>query len=446
MNPELAEHFSYSSDNADLAKAISYGEMAAKRAMGVYAYSEAARLLEQAIRVQEVMAPEDKTKRCDLLLTICEDLNYATECRRVINVEAPAALALAESTNDIDRVARACTLAILALFSYGSGSVAATPEYALWVEKINRYARPDTVAKAWAMYSTGYMKYTTGDYNGASPIVKEAIGLVRKLGNWDAFARSSHVLYSFGGSQPEDAQKMLKVTEEIMTSPARYSPTGRGLSLVIHTYLSLGERSRVEEVIREHNEFAGRRRQADLQLWSMRYDTLLLGLDGRLEEAVEAGKAIFARGQETDMPMAATTYCLMSSMLPFLYLGRPDDHLPGEEYRVSAGSFANNALMLAYEEKNAEVVGLIEEHLLARKPDGSPAKTYSFFLDVMWLAAATIVGHYPAVEYLMSRILNTRMLTTGTQFAICVPLHLGNAYAFLASTMKPASITRKLLR
>ena len=40
-------------DSADLKKAVSYGEMAAKRATDVYAYGEAVRLLEQALKVQE---------------------------------------------------------------------------------------------------------------------------------------------------------------------------------------------------------------------------------------------------------------------------------------------------------------------------------------------------------------------------------------------------------
>ena len=65
---ETAEHFSYSSDPSDLAKAVSYGEMAARRALSVYAYGEVVTLLEQAIPVQEVLAPDNKGKRCDLLL------------------------------------------------------------------------------------------------------------------------------------------------------------------------------------------------------------------------------------------------------------------------------------------------------------------------------------------------------------------------------------------
>ena len=72
---ELGEHFSQSTDPTDLTKAIKYGEMAAKRANGVYAYGEAVRLLEQALKVQRVLDPNDKSKLCDLLLKISEAEN-----------------------------------------------------------------------------------------------------------------------------------------------------------------------------------------------------------------------------------------------------------------------------------------------------------------------------------------------------------------------------------
>ena len=71
---ELAEHFSYSTDPADLAKAVQYAERAAQRALAVFDYGEASRLLEKALGVQEVLDPDDKAKRCDLLLALGEAL------------------------------------------------------------------------------------------------------------------------------------------------------------------------------------------------------------------------------------------------------------------------------------------------------------------------------------------------------------------------------------
>ena len=56
---ELAEHFAFSSESSDLARAVSYGQRAARQAMNVYAYNEAVRLLERALQVQAELDPDD---------------------------------------------------------------------------------------------------------------------------------------------------------------------------------------------------------------------------------------------------------------------------------------------------------------------------------------------------------------------------------------------------
>src|SRR3984893_91083 len=56
---ELAEHFSHSSREEDLKKAVKYGRLAAARAVSVNAYGEAVRYLDQALEVQEVLEPKD---------------------------------------------------------------------------------------------------------------------------------------------------------------------------------------------------------------------------------------------------------------------------------------------------------------------------------------------------------------------------------------------------
>src|SRR5439155_802182 len=64
---ELAQHFAHSSDPADLARAVAYGEIAAQRAISLNAYSEAVRHLEQALEMQGVLDPEHRERRCALL-------------------------------------------------------------------------------------------------------------------------------------------------------------------------------------------------------------------------------------------------------------------------------------------------------------------------------------------------------------------------------------------
>ena len=123
---ELAEHFAYNTDSAELAKAVEYSEMAARRAMSVYDYGEASRLLEQALNVQEVLDPDDKTKRCDLLLALGEALSPIGESQRVFESLAPEALALAESLDDQERASRTCQMALDALRRYGSSAIRGT--------------------------------------------------------------------------------------------------------------------------------------------------------------------------------------------------------------------------------------------------------------------------------------------------------------------------------
>jgi predicted ATPase len=67
---ELAEHYAYSSNPAELARAVGYGELAAQRALAVYAYGEAERQLARALQVQEILDPDDAARRCDLLLQL----------------------------------------------------------------------------------------------------------------------------------------------------------------------------------------------------------------------------------------------------------------------------------------------------------------------------------------------------------------------------------------
>ena len=110
---ELAEHFSHSSDTSVLAKAIEYGEMAAQRATAVYAYEEEVGHLERCLQVQEVLDPDDRGKRWDLLLALGDALILAGELRRVVDVVAPEALSLAEAMGDSIRASRACELAFL---------------------------------------------------------------------------------------------------------------------------------------------------------------------------------------------------------------------------------------------------------------------------------------------------------------------------------------------
>ncbi len=161
--------------------------MAAKRATDVYAYGEAVRLLEQALKVQEVLDPEDKAKRCDLLLALGDALILAGEHQRIIDTEAPQALSLAEAIADNTRASRACLLAMKGLGVYGT-ILMASPEAAQWAARADRYAEPETVERAWADAMLGYVK-RSGVSSSPEGVVllSRALDLARRLGDPDTY-------------------------------------------------------------------------------------------------------------------------------------------------------------------------------------------------------------------------------------------------------------------
>ena len=178
---ELAEHFSQSTDPTDLKKAVEYGELAAKKSMDVYAYGEAIRLLEQTLKVQKVLDPDDKEKYCDLLLTLGDTLSLGGEPRRAYEIILPEAFSLAVAIDDRTRASRTCKLAIDALLNYQAGVALATPEAAEWAERADYYADPDTIDRAWADMCLGLVKCVTERQKDGVRLLTQAVNLARQL-------------------------------------------------------------------------------------------------------------------------------------------------------------------------------------------------------------------------------------------------------------------------
>ena len=142
----LAYHYSKSND---LAKGIDYGEKAAARAASVYAYAEAARLLEQALKVQKIFDPGDNEKKCDLLLDLADVLRLGNHAQRARDVELVEAYSLAESMGDRARASRACILATRCLWFSGNFDPVSWvgPQAVLWAERADRYAAEGTLER-----------------------------------------------------------------------------------------------------------------------------------------------------------------------------------------------------------------------------------------------------------------------------------------------------------
>lgn len=178
---ELAEHYSQSTDPADLQNALDYSELAAKRAMSVFAYVEAARHLEQALKLQDVLDPDDHAKRCDLLLALGEARMPLGEPRWVADEVAPQAYAVAETLADHARASRACQMALEALHRDNTGIATGTPEFKEWAERADRYAEPGTTDRAYTDIALGRVHIARRARAAGVGLLRGALALAREL-------------------------------------------------------------------------------------------------------------------------------------------------------------------------------------------------------------------------------------------------------------------------
>jgi len=445
---ELAEHFSHSTDPTDLSKAVSYGEMAAQRAVAVYAYGEAVRLLEQALSVQEVMDPEDKARRCDLLLALGDALVLAGESLRVVDIEAPEALSLAEAMDDNRRSSRACLLALKGLIFYGM-SAWASPEAAHWVGRADRYAAPDTVERVWADVLLGVVKGS-----GVPPtaegvaLFKRGLDLARRLGEPDTywFAAGWSLL---GVLAPQHDEERLRLAEELAEqSRARVSVQilATALLAMVHMFLEFGQRGRAEETAREMRALAERSGQTNLLIMSMLPEAILAIWDGCLEKAVALRRRMVARGGELGVLEFAFSEGLgiLDTASPWsvwvlparVHLGNAGRALEVnlEASRSVPPSVATEMVILfclAHMGRYTEVAEMLERLVVARPGIGSAEDETGAWEDIISLEAAVLAEHGQAAELLLSRLADSNKRTSGLWFPTCAGRHLGAAAAFL---------------
>jgi len=441
---ELAEHFSHSTDPADLKKAVEYGEMAAGRATSVYAYGEAVRLLDQALKVQRVLNPDDKEKVCDLLLDLCDALLLAVETRRILDTAAPEAFALAEAIGDGSRAVRACIVALLAIISEQSTYGFATRQFAEWAERLDRYARPDTAERALTDMALGAIRCaigetrSTGQMRSGLELLAQAVELARNLGD-------PNTLWTVGGylllhnAAPQHAQESVRFAEELMASPGIgvNAPVAiAGLVQAGNAFLVLGKRQRAEEAWGEVRAMAKRTGQFSLSLGSTWTDAFVALMDGHLEEVMDMARRIRSQGDEAGISQSANIWAGVVNVRARVYLGRRLEAMERalrDATTVYDRFVASPALclVLAHLGRKEEVSEILERYVVRRPGIGTAEDETGTWIDTAYLEAAVLAGHRRVAELLLNRFTGTGVFISGVWYPTCVPRHLGAACALL---------------
>ncbi len=433
---ELTEHFSHSSNPFDLSKAVTYGEMAAKQAQQVYAHSEAIRLLEQAMEVQEALDPADQAKRCDLLLALGDALLNEGEPRRILDVEAPKAWSLAEAMNDAGRSSRVCHLAMLALFYYGIGVAWETPEAAQWADRA-QLCPANTVASVRADVATGIVKCAKGYLEEGVPFLSRAIETARGLGDNDVrwWAAAMWMSYATGCRHDEE---LLKMAEEFSKSSRDGVSTGVlvwTMSILIDTFLDHARRPDAEKVMYELQRLIERNPQARYKVFSLCGEALFSTLDGHLEKAVNTMNSLKEYSQQMGSTKLTERQILFLRTRALLHLGKAENAL---EYvnaleHLARADIPAKSLCLACCGRVSEATDLLEKDLAPRyssQYDETNDET-PVYGDTLRLETAELVGDHKAANFLLHRLSKTKSRTTGLFYATCVERHMGTAASLL---------------
>lgn len=434
----LAEHFAHSSDSADLEKAVNYSELAAQQAMAVYAYGEAARHLEQALEVQEVLDPDDKLRRCDLLLALGEALMVAGEPQRVAEQIAAEAFALAEDLNDRLLRSHASQLALDALVRFGAGTTQSGPERRRWAERADRFAEPGTVERVYADIGLNAIRNAMGMWSEALSLRLHGLELARDLGvSEPLFAAAWPFLNS---CPPTYVGLQLQLAEEF-TLASRDGVSAYTVTRVLRSgalvFQDHGQRDRAETIWQEHRALAERNPDPSIRLRALTWELDRMVLDGHLEDIIAGAAKLVSTADDLGMPATGRNFATNLIVRPLIYLGRTEQALAAlPEASRAAGAnespqaVAQRALCLAHLGRLADAEKALEQLVSMYVPsDESLAPTY---LLVSLLETAVLVESQKYATFLASLLANVTNMAVTDRDATCIGRHTGAAAVLLA--------------
>jgi len=325
---ELAEHFAHSSSIDDLEKAVHYSELAAQRAAAVYAHGEAARLLEQALQVQEVLDPGDAVRRFDLQDALTEALLSAGDAKRVSDEVAPEMYAAAERLGDGQRAALAAQRAVVALIYFGAGPVFVSPEYALWTGRMRDGSTPESPERVLSLLYESWIHYGHGRIREFVDLQHDALELARRVGDPVAlgFAMANFVTGAF---PPEFVMEQARVAEEFLSLPraiVRPGFLGQSLSICFQRLATAGAPSLREAVFHELESYAQRVGDPYVAAWFASARARRLMQAGEIEASLQVASDLVDQSEALGVAAFGKALGRTTAAVALIALGRTADH------------------------------------------------------------------------------------------------------------------------
>jgi eukaryotic-like serine/threonine-protein kinase len=433
--PELAEHFSQSTDRDDLAKAVHYCELAANRAVGVYAYRDAARLLEQALDVQEVVDHDDGAKRCDLLLALGAALVDAGEARRVLDDIAARALALAQTLDDRELASRACTLALTAFFEVAGPFDFDTPEAARWLELADSLAPDGSPARVQAdigiaCAAQARVLVMADGWEDASGLCRPHLVRAREVAHALGdpalvFQADFHWIDMVNG--PQDLAQRLAVADELAAMLDQASPRHAAWAYLwlADVYVATGSRERADAMITGAAELAERSHHPVTTLFAIVLDGLSAALDGRFEAALLCRDRLLAHGKEASLDFAQVAADAFFTW-PRVYAGRSVDPAT-----LATPALGTRLRATAPGQPDGGVRAELDRVATARATIEVSDDEVNTWTDACLMQAAALNRHEPTARQFLRRYADGGQMTFGIVTPACTARLLGDAATVL---------------
>jgi DNA-binding CsgD family transcriptional regulator len=320
---ELAEHFAFSSDLSELGRAVGYSEVAGRHAMRVCAYAEAHRHFQRALQVQEMLDPDDRQRRSELLFLLGEAMLPSEQSALVPDTVAAEVFSHAEATHDSERAARAALMALEALWRTSGGALwgGATDQANLWVHRADTHVAAGSPQRVYVDCWQGMLALAAGQLAPGGAHLRVAVERARALGDWPALITASTIAINFLQAL-RDRPLVEQLALEMYTNGRPDPGLGMAnflLESLARNLVDCGERDKAEEVWRQLVQLASATGDAAVTA-SARSATIQRALiDGRLDDVAKSGDAV-AAGL---VPLTNFTRKLRARALA--YLGRAAD-------------------------------------------------------------------------------------------------------------------------
>jgi tetratricopeptide (TPR) repeat protein len=302
-----------------------------------------------------------------------------------------------------------------------------------WVERMERYARPDTRERVIVDYLKGVVRYTKGDNLSGHRLLSEAFNLARRIGNQDAVSLSANALLHFNEA-PHDIAEMTPIAEELWAG-SRDKPHGFlkwGIQINVgNIFLISGQRQCAEEVFNDLRALA--ERSGNLRFWiqSRCADAVLALMDGQLNEVLAITRDMMERSEQAGVSGIAGNYAYPPRVRASVYLGTSLEVREREIPPEVPLYVPELSLIKAHLGRREEVSDILEEQVMKRPDIGTDKDETRFWSDVLYLEAALLVNHRKSAKMLSGRLKGIILLTTGFRFPTCIARHLSGAAALL---------------